>query len=689
MADVDLTSKASSKVPKKGEIPPRLRHRSRCNSESENGATADQPDASCHDHGDESAAAAPQPEEPRGNADGMGSQPSTNDTSARSHPDHSQSGNGSRRREPSPRKPYSSVLSLLGFELTRGYYLAGDETHYEERRERVYTFMSTPLELEKFCIFGFLQCVDTFLFFAAFLPIRVVIAVVHMLSYPCVLIVSCLSGDLRKEGKRRRILQPAQVCDMLKGLLLGVAIFCIEFIDTSRMYHMVRGQAVIKLYVFYNMLDLADRLVSGAGQDMLDALYWTATEPRRKSRRCVFITLHFLLALLYILIHTVLILGQATVLNVAFNSHNKALLTIMISNNFVEIKGSLFKRMDKNNLQQISCSDVKERFHYFILLFVVFVRNMTEFQWNTDQMWAILQDTLYVGFAEVVVDWVKHAFITKFNEIPSETYRTFKINLAQDILTSQEKYAHTDYSDQVCRRLGLTPIPLVCLLIQLCSKSIHITGPFTYLLLALFFLGLVSTKVLTSILLLSWGCSLLEGAEEEGHQTNPCTVDSQVLAKKDHSTKDSPATARDRHPSEKSSPQKPPPHQPQQPAPSVLRSVSAVETNTLLETVAGNLDMHADSDIHDTGWKLRSISDSVVEKQSQVLQRASASPLKEGGETEKFFSQLDGWEVESEESDSEFHSSLNVSSSSGHHDHASILAASTAVVDYDDEKKYK
>jgi hypothetical protein len=42
-----------------------------------------------------------------------------------------------------------SVFSLLGFELTRGYYLAGDETHYEERRERVYTFMTTPFEVEK------------------------------------------------------------------------------------------------------------------------------------------------------------------------------------------------------------------------------------------------------------------------------------------------------------------------------------------------------------------------------------------------------------------------------------------------------------------------------------------------------------------------------------------------------------
>ena len=49
---------------------------------------------------------------------------------------------------------------------------------------------------------------------------------------------------------------------------------------------------------------------------------------------------------------------------------------------FVEIKGTLFKRIDVNNLLQISCSDVKERFHLSVLLFVVFMRNMTEFNWD-------------------------------------------------------------------------------------------------------------------------------------------------------------------------------------------------------------------------------------------------------------------------------------------------------------------
>lgn len=53
-----------------------------------------------------------------------------------------------------------------------------------------------------------------------------------------------------------------------------------RFIDTSVIYHVVRGQAVIKLYIFFNMLEVADKLFSSFGQDILDALFWTATEPK-------------------------------------------------------------------------------------------------------------------------------------------------------------------------------------------------------------------------------------------------------------------------------------------------------------------------------------------------------------------------------------------------------------------------
>ncbi|KAK7110886.1 transmembrane anterior posterior transformation protein 1 homolog [Littorina saxatilis] len=663
MADIIQTSKVSSKLPTKSEIPPRLRHRSRC-SESENGTT--------EMSGNVSPTEGPQAD---------GDQPKSRCEELKLD---SNGGHDSAKPPPNPgdvpgcskqgMKPYKSVLSLLGFELTRGYYLSGDESHYEERRERVYTFMSTPIQLEKFCLFGFLQCVDTFLFFTAFLPLRVVIATMHMFSFPCAMI-----STMFQEARSRRwpqFLQPAQMCDLLKGLLLGLSCFVIDYIDTSRMYHLVRGQAVIKLYVFYNMLDLADRLVSGAGQDMLDALYWTATEPGRKRRRYVFVVFHFVLALGYILLHTMVILAQATVLNVAFNSHNKSLLTIMISNNFVEIKGNLFKRMDKNNLLQISCSDVKERFHLAVLLFVVFIRNMTEFNWNPDQAWEILPDTVYVILAEILVDSVKHAFITKFNEISADTYRTFKLNLAQDILTSQKKYAHTDYSDQVCRRLGLAPIPLACVLVQMCSKSIHFTGIFTYLLLALFYLCLVCTKVLTSILLLSWAWRLLEEAQDNGNQTNPCNIDSQVLAKKDVSANHDPPP-RDSQGSERSSPLK---HAER------IRSISVGPSFPPMETVCTNFGLANGGDgvDHELGWHLHSVSDTVLDRQLGSLHRdLSPSPVSENQTTE-WFLPTDKWEVDSLESETDFHSSVG--------DNAALqsqTATDTPVVDFDEEKKYK
>ena len=49
---------------------------------------------------------------------------------------------------------------------------------------------------------------------------------------------------------------------------------------------------------------------------------------------------------------------------------------------FVELKGSVFKKFDKNNLFQVSCSDVRERFHLFSLLFIVVVQTMKEYGWK-------------------------------------------------------------------------------------------------------------------------------------------------------------------------------------------------------------------------------------------------------------------------------------------------------------------
>ncbi|KFV80364.1 Transmembrane anterior posterior transformation protein 1, partial [Struthio camelus australis] len=402
-----------------------------------------------------------------------------------------------------------SLLRFISAELTRGYFLEHNEAKYTERRERVYTCMRIPRELEKLMFFGIFLCLDAFLYVFTLLPLRVFLAMFRFLTLPCY--------GLRD----RRLLQPAQVCDILKGVILVICYFMMHYVDYSMMYHLIRGQSVIKLYIIYNMLEVADRLFSSFGQDILDALYWTATEPKERKRAHIGVIPHFFMAVLYVFLHAILIMVQATTLNVAFNSHNKSLLTIMMSNNFVEIKGSVFKKFEKNNLFQMSNSDIKERFTNYVLLLIVCLRNMEQFSWNPDHLWVLFPDVCMVIASEIAVDIVKHAFITKFNDITADVYSEYRASLAFDLVSSRQKNAYTDYSDSVSRRMGFIPLPLAVLLIRVVTSSIKVQGVLAYACVVLFYCGLISLKVLNSIVLLGKSCEYVKEAKMEEKLFNP------------------------------------------------------------------------------------------------------------------------------------------------------------------------
>ncbi|KAH1170214.1 transmembrane anterior posterior transformation protein 1 homolog isoform X1 [Mauremys mutica] len=410
-----------------------------------------------------------------------------------------------------------SLLRFISAELTRGYFLEHNEAKYTERRERVYTCMRIPRELEKLMFFGIFLCLDAFLYVFTLLPLRVFLALFQFITLPCY-------GLRSHQGlgiSDRRLLQPAQVCDIFKGVILVICYFMMHYVDYSMMYHLIRGQSVIKLYIIYNMLEVADRLFSSFGQDILDALYWTATEPKERKRAHIGVIPHFFMAVLYVFLHAILIMVQATTLNVAFNSHNKSLLTIMMSNNFVEIKGSVFKKFEKNNLFQMSNSDIKERFTNYVLLLIVCLRNMEQFSWNPDHLWVLFPDVCMVIASEIAVDIVKHAFITKFNDITADVYSEYRASLAFDLVSSRQKNAYTDYSDSVSRRMGFIPLPLAVLLIRVVTSSIKVQGVLAYACVVLFYCGLISLKVLNSIVLLGKSCQYVKEAKMEEKLFNP------------------------------------------------------------------------------------------------------------------------------------------------------------------------
>lgn len=55
----------------------------------------------------------------------------------------------------------------------------------------------------------------------------------------------------------------------------------------------------------------------------------------------------------------------------------------------------------------------------------------------TEYIIPMLPIFLLVLISEMVVDWIKHAFITKFNDISPDVYRKYRAILSKDLVTSR------------------------------------------------------------------------------------------------------------------------------------------------------------------------------------------------------------------------------------------------------------
>lgn len=59
----------------------------------------------------------------------------------------------------------------------------------------------------------------------------------------------------------------------------------------------------------------------------------------------------------------------------------------------------------------------------------------------------MMLDCILVVISEMIVDWIKHAFITKFNELPIEVYKDYTYSLAYDVAQTHQK--HVRYLDLI------------------------------------------------------------------------------------------------------------------------------------------------------------------------------------------------------------------------------------------------
>jgi hypothetical protein len=282
-----------------------------------------------------------------------------------------------------------------------------------------------------------------------------------------------------------------------------------------------------QLYVIYNVLEVCDRLFSAIGQDVLECLFSQEALERKPDGHSKILRPFwlFLLALIYTVVHATSLFYQVITLNVAVNSYSNALITLLISNQFVEIKSTVFKKFEKENLFQLTCADVVERFQLWLMLTIIASRNIVETGGLSRDFSALSPSSslftaasatnssnpltqampprssssilprsfelvpaffssltayaptighvfgpfLVVLGSEMLVDWLKHAYINKFNNTRPTIYGRFLDVLAKD-------YYSNAFGDQnLTKRLGLPVIPLSCLFIRASVQTYHVS----------------------------------------------------------------------------------------------------------------------------------------------------------------------------------------------------------------------
>jgi hypothetical protein len=219
-------------------------------------------------------------------------------------------------------------------------------------------------------------------------------------------------------------------------------------------------------------LQVSDRLFSALGQDIFECLFSDQTLERDSDGRSKILRPFgmFVLALIYNVIHATALFYQVITLNVAVNSYSNALITLLMSNQFVEIKSTVFKKFEKDNLFQLTCADIVERFQLWLMLIIIALRNIVEVgglsilgnaaeaagealkettvpirshsilpnSFTILPSWSgeVLSPFLFVLGSEMLVDWIKHSYISKFNGVKPAVYQRYLDVLAKDYYTN-------------------------------------------------------------------------------------------------------------------------------------------------------------------------------------------------------------------------------------------------------------
>lgn len=410
------------------------------------------------------------------------------------------------------------------------------EEEEEERRayEQLISMTKVPLYLEKFIVYGLLVCLNSLLTLFTLVPLKICIVTYSTVDQ----LVRLRKVDLSVVRRNLHFVKRDIITIIV--VIVTIYILCSPLFEISRLYHDIRGQAHIKLYVMFGVLEVTDKLLSSIGLEIFTVLVGiplTDTSTGNLLKLVLFLGLE----LIYSCCHSYALIYQCVSLHVAANSYSNALLALLLSNQFAELKSAVFKKFEKEGLFQVSMSDLTERFQLSIMLFIITLRNLSQLgstqlgfipnSWKSWNKWfgAIFGPSIVVLGSEIFVDWLKHCFIIKFNRIRPTVYDNFLYVLSLDFqevfVSNSKQFTLREASDYIvlAKRIGLpiTTIAICFLRMSLTDlKTVFWPASFTFAsvigsfaLLSLTFVALLVFRLIISLWLLKWGKGIKKSYE--------------------------------------------------------------------------------------------------------------------------------------------------------------------------------
>lgn len=413
-----------------------------------------------------------------------------------------------------------------------------EEEEEGQAYEQLVSMIKVPVYLEKFIVYGLLVCLNSLLTLFTLVPLKICIISCSTVSQ----LVHLRKIDLSIVKRNLHFVKRDLITILV--VIFTIYILCSPILEISRLYHDIRGQAHIKLYVMFGVLEVTDKLLSSIGLEIFTVLVGiplTDTSPGNLFKLALFMVLE----LIYSCCHSYALIYQCVSLHVAANSYSNALLALLLSNQFAELKGAVFKKFEKEGLFQVSMSDLTERFQLSIMLFIITLRNLSQLgstqlglipdSWKSWNKWfgAIFGPSIVVLGSEIFVDWLKHCFIIKFNRIRPTVYDNFLYVLSLDFqevfVSNSKEFTLREASDYIvlAKRIGL-PISTIAICFLRMSltdlKTVFWPTSFTFAsilgslaLLSLTLVALLVVRLIISLWLLKWGRNIKKSYETRQH----------------------------------------------------------------------------------------------------------------------------------------------------------------------------